>query len=422
MLYELLEVKMKRILIAANLLLCFFALAISLVSANGELPFGTCYKIVYPGDGTCSCVPVGRNGTGYCQCDDLLIYSCQFTGASCFYNGPPSQCDGSRPFVNSIAQSFKLSADPVTIEQIAAVHPRFALTLVLLAKKSITAPSTLGLGQFVWSPIKFKAEDVKYFLTSNRAESKEMLAKLWANSKEEASKLKEESPSDFKGIRYLYFTEYEPNSNSATLRIINTTPSIYDPLINKLTVRLEQSNNGTTTEWRIKDWAVDSSVKNIVPGQEPLNGTLMLDAVTMKQIAAAHPRFAATLAIIARSTTTKTNALAYGQFVWSPVPISAGDIKYFLNPTTAESKEFSAELLAKSKEQARKLKEEDPNETVEIVYPYFTEYDPGSNSATLRIVNSTPTIYDPPQTIGLIHLEKSNSGVPEWRIKDWAIY
>jgi hypothetical protein len=408
---------MKRRLVSLAFLLCVIVLPTSYAFSSKPAPQdGYCQHISY-WNGRCKCL---EGTTGWCACDESNPYGCHYFGNSCVpgYN----ECGAfARPDRTNLGRH-PLSLDLSTIKQIAAVHPRFALTLNSIAKATIEKPMALDFGQFIWSPFEVKPEYITYFLNPTAVESREFFEKLHPLVQSEMLNLKQENPDALPAISYMYNTDYEPNSKSATLRILNLTQTKYDPLINKIVVHLKLSNHGTTTEWRVKDWAVESIGRSLNDAQDSLKGRLVVDDLTIKQIAAVHPRFALTINSIARSTMNNTDTLKIGQFKWSPFEVKPEHIDYFLNPTAPESKGFFEHLDSVIQDEVLKLKQIDANDNPEIVYPYFTEYVANSNSATLRVFNITPTKYDSPKIFGIFHLEKtSNGSTNEWRIKDWTI-
>src|SRR2546423_1258718 len=145
---------MKRILISAVFFLCVF-----LFSNNPT--YGQCYIIHNNLNGTCYCTTAIPNGqAGYCACDDTTYHglSCFYTSStSCYRFDPQGLCGpiGSPSPIASVATRV-LVIDDLTIQQIAAAHPRFAATLATLARTTATNPDTLRFGEFSWAPVKLK--------------------------------------------------------------------------------------------------------------------------------------------------------------------------------------------------------------------------------------------------------------------------
>lgn len=138
---------------------------------------------------------------------------------------------------------------------------------------------------------------------------------------------------------------------------------------------------------------------------------------TIRELAAIHPRFAATLAGLNKAGGPTDN---YSKIFWAPVDISTADVEYWLKPEQ-ESATFFEQFNRKAKRANTKVKK---GKLEPVIYEITFEEGPSSSLATLelRVIKGAPN--DPPYSS--MELKLAGSGKlgldkKEWHVNSWRI-
>lgn len=230
----------------------FLLLVVCLISLSSILLFTPsfkarnssqqCQQIQYDTQetGCCTCRTNFR-GNGYCQCEYEDCGTCYYGGTTCWNDGVPSECNQDR------SQPIALLIDPEIIRQIAAVHPRFASTVISLAQRSQKG-TDLSYGKAYLTPVPITASDIEILLQPDDSKEKVEFKKAWD------IKARELNFQKVQPVIYIY--TLEEDGSSATLRLVVSESSRVDPPANSLSIKLSMKLE-EKPYWAMQSWRID---------------------------------------------------------------------------------------------------------------------------------------------------------------------
>jgi hypothetical protein len=135
-----------------------------------------------------------------------------------------------------------------------------------------------------------------------------------------------------------------------------------------------------------------------------------IDTATILRIAEQHPRFAATLAELRRST--GEHALGdYFTLYLLPVPMTSTEVKSWITP--------SAAFLEQLREESQRTYSP---EMVPTEYKITFDYAPDSRVATIRlqVIGGSELSLDP--SYSSLEITMGNDGPEQWSVQEWKIH